>query len=312
MNRHTPLPRTILLATDGSPDSRMAARAAADLAIRGGVSLHAVHAWEAYGGFTGMAPVASPLLDQDSARAILADEVAYLHTQHVDVAGTHLRMGSPAAEILAVATEIAAGLIVVGSRGLGTVRRTMLGSVSEHVVHHAHVPVLVMRGPANAWPPNHVVVGDDATPDAVAVLPLAGEIAGLFGARVTLVHALTHLEQTLREENALTANVVDDILEFAQGELEDHAATLSDDVRVRTSIRVAVDEPAGALLDIAARDQGHALVVVGTRGFGPIGRLRFGSVSTAVLRNSRGPVLIGAHGTAVPLRVVRREEFAAS
>ena len=38
-----------------------------------------------------------------------------------------------------------AGLIVVGSRGLGGIRRTMLGSVSDSVVRHAHCPVMVVR-----------------------------------------------------------------------------------------------------------------------------------------------------------------------
>lgn len=40
-----------------------------------------------------------------------------------------------------------ASLVVVGSRGAGLVRRTVLGSVSSYVVHHAHVPVLVCPKP---------------------------------------------------------------------------------------------------------------------------------------------------------------------
>ena len=35
-------------------------------------------------------------------------------------------------------------LIVVGSRGMGTVRRTILGSTSDYIIHHAHVPVVVV------------------------------------------------------------------------------------------------------------------------------------------------------------------------
>jgi nucleotide-binding universal stress UspA family protein len=41
--------------------------------------------------------------------------------------------------------EIEAGLIVVGSRGLGGMRRVLMGSVSDSVVQHAHWPVLVVR-----------------------------------------------------------------------------------------------------------------------------------------------------------------------
>jgi nucleotide-binding universal stress UspA family protein len=61
------------------------------------------------------------------------------------VAGTHLRMGQVALEIVALAEELGAGLIVMGCRGLGGVRRALMGSVSDSVVRHAHCPVLVVR-----------------------------------------------------------------------------------------------------------------------------------------------------------------------
>jgi nucleotide-binding universal stress UspA family protein len=41
--------------------------------------------------------------------------------------------------------EIGAGLIILGSRGLGGVRRALMGSVSDSVVRHAHCPVLIVR-----------------------------------------------------------------------------------------------------------------------------------------------------------------------
>ena len=54
-------------------------------------------------------------------------------------------MGRPDVEILAVAEEIGAGMVVIGSRGLGGVKRALMGSKSDSVVHHAHCPVLVVR-----------------------------------------------------------------------------------------------------------------------------------------------------------------------
>jgi nucleotide-binding universal stress UspA family protein len=50
-----------------------------------------------------------------------------------------------APEIVGLAEEIGAGLIVMGSRGLGGIRRALMGSVSDSVVRHAHCPVLVVR-----------------------------------------------------------------------------------------------------------------------------------------------------------------------
>jgi nucleotide-binding universal stress UspA family protein len=44
-----------------------------------------------------------------------------------------------------LAEELGAGLIVMGSRGLGGIRRALMGSVSEKVVRHAHCPVMVVR-----------------------------------------------------------------------------------------------------------------------------------------------------------------------
>ncbi|KAL9968301.1 hypothetical protein ACROYT_G026660 [Oculina patagonica] len=52
--------------------------------------------------------------------------------------------GPPGQEICKVATKEGATFIVIGSRGAGTVRRTILGSVSDYVIHHAHIPVIVV------------------------------------------------------------------------------------------------------------------------------------------------------------------------
>ena len=75
----------------------------------------------------------------------LDEQVRKLKAAGGSVAQAHLRVGRPEAEITALAEEIGAGLIVVGSRGLGGIRRAMMGSVSDSVVRHAHCPVMVVR-----------------------------------------------------------------------------------------------------------------------------------------------------------------------
>ena len=55
-------------------------------------------------------------------------------------------MGEADTEIVALAEEIGVDLIVVGSRGRSPLKRTLMGSVSDSVVRHAHCPVLVVRG----------------------------------------------------------------------------------------------------------------------------------------------------------------------
>ena len=53
--------------------------------------------------------------------------------------------GKPGEVICSIAEEEKASLIVCGTRGQGTIRRTLLGSVSDYIIHHSHVPVLVCR-----------------------------------------------------------------------------------------------------------------------------------------------------------------------
>lgn len=52
---------------------------------------------------------------------------------------------SPGEGICKMAKEVEADLIITGTRGMGTIRRTLLGSVSDYILHHAHVPVIVCR-----------------------------------------------------------------------------------------------------------------------------------------------------------------------
>src|SRR5215210_6318944 len=97
-----------------------------------------------------MAPTAQELLDE---------QVERIKAAGGNIAQAHLRMGGAAEEIVKMGEEIGAGLIVVGSRGLGGMRRALMGSISDSVVRHAHYPVLVVRkeerdevGPAEVGP----------------------------------------------------------------------------------------------------------------------------------------------------------------
>ena len=72
--------------------------------------------------------------------------MAWIEDHGGKVEDTHTAVGKPDAEIVKLAEELRVGLTVVGSRGLGGVRRALVGSVSDSVVRHAHGPVLVARG----------------------------------------------------------------------------------------------------------------------------------------------------------------------
>ena len=129
-------PTKILLATDGSKDAELAASTAIELANKTRSKLHVVHIVDL---------VSSVVLDEADARELLDALVKRLEDAGSVSAQAHLSEGVPAAEIVALGEDIDAGLIVVGSRGLGGVRRALMGSVSEAVTRHAHCAGLVVR-----------------------------------------------------------------------------------------------------------------------------------------------------------------------
>jgi nucleotide-binding universal stress UspA family protein len=136
-----PFPTTILLATDSSEEAGLAAQMAASITKRTGSELHIIHVVD-------LGVVANPRLQtglQQRARELLHDQVRKTRESWDTTATAHLATGQPDQEILALAEKVGAGLIVVGSRGLGGVSRALMGSVSDSVVRHAHCPVLVVR-----------------------------------------------------------------------------------------------------------------------------------------------------------------------
>ena len=82
---------------------------------------------------------------EQEARTKLDELVQRVGKSGGELAGVHARLGRPDAQIVGVADELGAGLIVLGSRGLGPLRRALMGSVSDSVVRHAHCPVLIVR-----------------------------------------------------------------------------------------------------------------------------------------------------------------------
>ena len=159
-------PTKILLATDGSADALSAA--AADVSRGTGSELHIVHVLPPFPrhASTGVTPETHSYVRDKSyevAHQLLAEQAGRIDDLGGTVTETHERRGRPADEILDLAQGIGPGLILMGSRGLGPVKRLLLGSVAEGVVHHASCPVLVTRGGREAWPPERVVIGDDGS-----------------------------------------------------------------------------------------------------------------------------------------------------
>ena len=145
-------PTKILLATDGSEEARLAAQAAGELSKQTGSVVHVAYVLpspaELRGHHLYSKEVMQSILEQaeGEARSFLEEQAKQVGTSGGKVAETHLGAGEPDKEIVRLSEELGVGTIVMGSRGLGGLRRALMGGVSESVVRHAHCPVFVVRG----------------------------------------------------------------------------------------------------------------------------------------------------------------------
>jgi nucleotide-binding universal stress UspA family protein len=154
-------PTKILLASDGSETGTHAMGVAVEFCEQTGSELHLVYVGEDAYSATLVYPEAAdpewveregPVLTgqlqqqfEQMSRRVLDTQAEKVREAGGTIAQAHLRMGEAATEIVDLAEELGAGLVVLGSRGLSGIRRALMGSVSDSVVRHAHCPVLVVR-----------------------------------------------------------------------------------------------------------------------------------------------------------------------
>jgi len=139
--------KRILVAVDGSDSALRAARMAADVAIRFGARLTLAYVVprlllppDVYG-----LTVAEVEREQRAhADELIHDALAKLGESGVDVE-TNVLNGPPAESLAEAAAAPDVDLVVVGSRGKGAVKRMLLGSVSDRLVHICPKPILVVH-----------------------------------------------------------------------------------------------------------------------------------------------------------------------
>ena len=142
--------KRIVLALDGSPESEQGLSVAQELAGALGAAITVVHVREMM-----LAPVVGGVprrIDESELEGRIREQVATLTAAGIDtdlqiVASTYA--GGPAHEIVEVAGQIAAGLIITGSRGLGMIQGLLVGSVAHRLPYLAKCPVLIVP-PAEA------------------------------------------------------------------------------------------------------------------------------------------------------------------
>jgi nucleotide-binding universal stress UspA family protein len=207
---------------------------------------------------------------------------------------SELLYGRPASRIVREAEKMEADVIVVGSRGHGTLAAMLLGSVAAEVVDRAHRPVLVARRPSL----DGVLLAHDGSAGASEAERLVREWPIFDRLPVdVLVVAELHGGWHLASTSAMYATTVHEYFAGARqalleaSELADHIADrLADAGRPATSL-MADGEAAAKVIETAAR-RGSDLVVLGTRGLTGLDRLMLGSVARNVLLNAPMSVLV--------------------
>ncbi len=202
--------------------------------------------------------------------------------------------GRPASSIVDEASGMGSDLVVVGSRGHGTISTMVLGSTAAEVVDHAPCPVLVARGTEIG----RVAFADDGSAQSRRAESLLASWPMFAGAQVDVVNVAV---VAVPVAAGFTPGLYDQVLESYARSVD--AARDSSAAEVRAAARRLADaglqaeavplegDPASEIVRYAAT-QKIGTVVMGTRGHTGLARLLLGSVARNVLLHARSSVLI--------------------
>jgi nucleotide-binding universal stress UspA family protein len=197
-------------------------------------------------------------------------------------------------------TKADADLLVMATHGRGGLERAWLGSVTDEVVHHVRVPVLLVEPRKDATPPDdpaveHILVATDGSKAAAAATDEALRIARLFDARLTLLRVVSVpaglTSPYIPHAALMDREATERGREEAEAFLAEQAKVVSNEIRVETRVELAY-HPAHVILETAA-ELDCDLIALGTHRRARLARVFLGSVADKVVRASRLPVLIG-------------------
>jgi len=290
-----------LLCTDGSEPSRMTARAAARLAAPLGLEFTLAYALNLRKLEYKMIPdFQVEMIRQGAKRAaedLLKKEADFLRSQGAEVE-PKLLVGDPGPAVCELAKKEGARLVILGRRGHGDLQDILFGSVSNHVVHHSPVPVLVVQregplpGDEGGARPVRVLMGVDGSRTAERCLDFVASLAEAApGLEITLIHVVNPDRPGLEH---LSAEARYDALQTMHSQGNELLAAAAERLtRLGFSVATRVEEGAtGRTLCRVYREDGFDVVVLGRRGVGELADVLFGSVCHFVLHHCPGHTLV--------------------
>jgi nucleotide-binding universal stress UspA family protein len=290
----------IVFATDFSPWAAQAEAYALCLASTWRASLTVVTVLEFQPGMNPEYEVNRLYLDElmKSAKKELAALTERAAARGIAVQ-TRMATGIPSEEILGAARAEDADVIVMGTKGKTGLAHVLLGSTAERVIRSASCPVLAVRAelsdgtlvdphPCAGVSVRRILVPVDFSDCSLEALEYAAWLAQRSGASLSLLHVLEPisygLDFTLSHEpkrEEMRARVTQRLAGFVEALA---GAKIAADSHVRGGL------PADSILD-SARTLPADVIVMGTHGRRGLSHLLSGSVTEAVLRQSRCPVM---------------------
>lgn len=285
---------SVIAATDGSPDADRALQQAAEIAFLERRPLVVVAATGSpvadAAAMAGMGAAYLPSVEELAAHAatIAEDGLAVVQRLRPGLDARTAVIVGDAREVL-VALSASAHLVVVGSRGRGTFRSKLLGSVSAAVSRDAACPVLVSRPlERGTVPDSGVLVGADGTAESVPVIEFAFHQASLLGLPLTVMHGVWDQVAALVGPGLVSPQ--ESGLERQRLDLAESVAGMATKFpEVEVDLRLA----RGMAEDFLAHDTARwNLIVVGRHPVDTLLRLVTGAVATTVVERARTTVAV--------------------
>jgi nucleotide-binding universal stress UspA family protein len=287
--------RQVVVGYDASPD----ARAALDWAVQEAASRHlgvrVVHcepdvaAWDGAAATMSGAPVLATTRPHEGA-ALVAAAAVLVAGAGVPVE-TVVTSGSTASAL--VEASRTADLVVIGSRGHGSISSAILGSTVAHVASHAHCPVIVVQALGTGDGP--VVVGVDGSAESEELVGWAIDHASRHGLALEVVHSYSIPVYPGVVPYVPPVEITRATAEFEERVTSEVLAGWREkypDVEITTTI--AHGRPGPALVEATER---ASLTVVGSHGRGAFLGMLLGSTSQSLLHHARGSVAVLRHRT---------------
>lgn len=215
-----------------------------------------------------------------------------------------VRPSQPVWETLVNASaEFGALAVVVGARGRSGMRSVLLGSVADHVVHHAWRPTLVVRHDPAERGSGPAVLAYDGSDDAKAALECAAQL--LRPRSVVVLSVWQHPHAALAQSwvGLTAAPDLDELVGLAEQAArtcvaEGVAFASAAGLQAESLVRQANGPVWPAILEVADELDARA-VILGSRGLSGIKTVMLGSVSDAILHHTRRPTLVVRRGARI-------------